>query len=397
MERIKWFLEARFGLFIHWGLYSILGRGEWVMFHEHIPVEEYRKLMEKFTAENYDPREWARIAKEAGMKYAVMTSRHHDGFSLFDTSVSDFNSLNTPAGRDLIKEYVEAFRSEGLRVGIYYSLLDWRWPAYWKGPRKDPEGWSKFLNYVHTQVEELCSNYGRIDILWYDGGWPYSAEDWKSRELNERVRELQPYIIVNNRSGVPGDFETPEQYVPWSPPKRPWETCMTMNDSWGYYEADDNWKSVRQLIRTLVTIVSKGGNLLLNVGPKPDGTFPQESIIRLREIGEWLRNNGESIYGAGPAPIGGGSVGPTTAKGNIVYLHVFRWPGEKIVIGGVKGKPLNAQILSTKEEVKVEVENTRLVLSKLPKHPPDKRDTVIKIEFEEKPQRIEYPYGSKLL
>ncbi|MEM0024198.1 MAG: alpha-L-fucosidase [Thermofilaceae archaeon] len=381
-EKLRWFVEARFGMFIHWGLYSLLGRGEWVMFLEGIPREEYAKLAESFKAERFDAEEWALTAKEAGMRYIVLTARHHDGFSLFDTKLSDFKSTNTPAARDVVAEYVEACRKAGLKVGLYYSLLDWRWEEYWRGPQRDPQGWERFLEYVHGQVEELCSNYGRIDVLWFDGGWPYKPEDWRAQELLDKVRQLQPHILVNNRTGLPGDFDTPEQHVPWwSPPRRAWETCMTMNDSWGYFEADRNWKTPRQIISTLVQVVSLGGNLLLNVGPGGDGSFPPEAVEILSHVGSWLRRNGESIYGATGAPFTT-TVGPTTMKGNKAYVHALRWPGSKITVANVGFRVLAARLLADGRELKFRQDGSRVFLEGLPPQPPDPYDTVIELEIE---------------
>ncbi len=388
-DRIRWFVEARFGMFIHWGLYAIPARGEWVMYLERIPRSEYAKLVEKFRPDRFDADEWAEMARLAGMRYMVFTSRHHDGFSLFDSHHSDFTSA-TAVGRDFVAEYAEACRRQGLKVGLYYSLLDWRWPAYWRGPKRDPEGWSKLLEYVHGQVEELMSNYGRIDVLWYDGAWPYTAEDWRSKELNEKVRKLQPHILINNRSGLPEDFDTPEQHVPWwKKMEKPWETCMTMNDSWGYHEADRNWKSVRQLIATLVQTVSLGGNLLLNVGPRANGSFPPEAVERLAEIGRWMRENGESIYGAGPCPFTT-SVGSFTAKGSKAYVHVLRWPGKVITVAGVGNTVSSAYFLATGEEVRFRQEGDRVFLENLPAVAPDPYDTVIVLELDSEPVGVEY-------
>jgi len=389
-ERARWFVEARFGMFIHWGLYSLLERAEWVMYLERIPRSEYAKLAERFRAERFDPELWAEIAREAGMRYMVMTARHHDGFSLFDTRFSDFKSTRTPAGRDLVAEYVEACRRAGLRVGLYYSLLDWRWDAYWRGPKRDPRGWEEFLEYVHGQVEELCSNYGPIDVLWFDGAWPYGPEDWRAEELLQKVRKLQPHILVNNRTGLPGDFDTPEQHVPWwSPPGRLWETCMTMNESWGYFEADRNWKTPRQIIETLVRVVSLGGNLLLNVGPRGDGSFPPEAVEVLAHVGAWMRRHGESIYGAAGAPFTT-TVGPVTAKGSVAYVHAFRWPGKRITVAGVGNSVVSAYILTTGERVRFRQEGDRVILEGLPALPPDPYDTVIALELDGPPRAAPY-------
>ncbi|MCX8183670.1 MAG: alpha-L-fucosidase, partial [Crenarchaeota archaeon] len=223
-KRMSWWVEARFGMFIHWGLYAIPARGEWVMYCERIPKNEYARLAQKFNPKRFDADKWVELAKQAGARYMVLTTRHHDGFCLWDSSVSDFTSVKTAARRDFVAEYVEACRKAGMRIGFYYSLLDWRWPAYWDGPEKNPEGWKEFRNYVHAQVRELLTNYGKIDILWYDGGWPHSPDAWGSEQLNAMVRSLQPEIIINNRSGLPGDFDTPEQRIEVS--HRPWEACM---------------------------------------------------------------------------------------------------------------------------------------------------------------------------
>jgi len=389
----EWFNQARFGMFIHWGVYSILARGEWVRLIERIPSSEYEALAWKFKPKNYRPEEWVELAQDAGMKYMVLTTRHHDGFSLFDSEVSDFTAPKTGAKRDLVAEYVEACKERDMKVGFYYSLLDWRYPAYFKGPKADPEGWNEFLEYVHTQVKELCTNYGKIDVLWYDGGWPWTAEDWRSAELNAMVRRLQPGILINNRSKLPEDFDTPEQRIgPPSDPNRMWETCMTMNDNWGYSAGDRNWKTVRQLIQNLVRCASGAGNYLLNVGPRADGTIPEPSVKRLRRIGAWMRVNGESIYGSERCPFRGGMVGLTTAKGNIVYLHVFRWPGREITVAYVKNKVLSARILATGQEVEVTQKGDRVFLRGLPKRPPDPYDTVIAMELDGKPEA--YPFGT---
>ena len=306
--RMQWWQEARYGMFVHWGAYSVPARGEWVMYREHIPHSEYADFSRQFDAKKFDPDSWVKLAKEAGMRYVVLTTRHHDGFSLFDSGVSTFTAPQTTPGRDLVREFVEACHRGGMRLGFYYSLLDWRYPAYFRGPQADPEGWRGLVDYMHAQVRELCSNYGRIDVLWYDGGWPYTAADWCSEDLNAMVRQLQPEIIINDRSLLPEDFDTPEQHVRASEAGRPWEACMTLNDNWGFDAADDNWKTPKQVLQYLLRCASGGGNYLLNVGPQPDGTVPAESIRILREIGQWLDRNGGAVYGTGrsPFPFSGG-------------------------------------------------------------------------------------------
>ncbi len=387
-ERLRWFNEARFGMFIHWGVYSIPARGEWVRLVERIPPEEYEPLAQRFNPLRYNPKEWVAVAKAAGMKYMVLTTRHHDGFSLFDSQVSDFTAPKTAARRDLVAEYVEACRAGGMRVGFYYSLLDWRYPAYFAGPEKDPAGWAKFLKYVHAQVRELCTRYGKVDLLWYDGGWPWTAEAWQSAKLNAMVRRLQPEIVVNNRSLLPEDYDTPEQHVTASQPGRAWESCMTMNDNWGYSAGDHNWKPTRQLIHNLVRCASGGGNYLLNVGPRPDGTIPRPSLTRLSQIGAWMKVNGESIYGSERCPFGGGMIGLTTAIGNRVYWHILRWPGREACIAGIKNKVLSARLLATDQRVEVDRRRDRTFFHGLPRYPPDPYDSVLVLELDGKPEAI---------
>jgi len=397
-ERLKWFKQARFGMFIHWGIYSIPARGEWVMYSERIPPEEYAPLAQQFRPSRFDADAWAALAKEAGMKYMVLTTRHHDGFSLFDSKVSEFTSVKTAVNRDFVAEYVRACRRAGMKIGFYYSLLDWRFPAYFAGPGKDPKGWEQLVNYSHAQVRELCTQYGKIDLLWYDGGWvPWAKGDpalnftppsdpWRARELNAMVRRFQPHIIINNRSGLLEDFDTPEQHIAASSEDRAWESCMTMNDNWGYSAGDHNWKSTTQLIHNLVRCASGVGNFLLNVGPKADGTIPAPSVKRLREIGAWMKMNGESIYGSERCPFGGGMVGLTTAKGNTVYMHVFRWPGEELCIAGVKNSVRSAYLLATGERAGIERKGDRLFLRNLPGKAPAPHDTVIVLKLQGKPE-----------
>ncbi|MGQ9513973.1 MAG: alpha-L-fucosidase [Thermoproteota archaeon] len=384
-DRLRWWVEARFGMFIHWGLYSVLSRGEWVMYCERIPKREYAALSEKFKPSKFDANKWVKLAQEAGMKYMVLTTRHHDGFSLWDSQVSDFTSVKTAAERDFVAEYVDACRRAGMRIGFYYSLLDWRWPAYWDGPDKNPKGWEEFREYVHAQVKELMTNYGKIDILWYDGAWPHSAEAWRSAQLNEMVRSLQPDIIINNRSGMPEDFDTPEQHIQGS--NRPWETCMTIDDLWwGYHPGDPNLKSPMQLVRNLVRCVAGNGNFLLNVGPKPDGTIPIQQASRLRAVGRWLQLNGKSVYGAGSAPFGQAHLGQVTTKGNTVYVHIMFWPGSEMCIAGIKNRVLSVNFLATGKKLPFEQQSDRLFVRGLPARAPDPIDTVVEIELDGKPE-----------
>ncbi len=394
-ERMKWFHQARFGMFIHWGLYAIPARGEWVMYRERIPAEEYAELANKFNPKKFDADAWASLAKEAGAKYVVLTTRHHDGFCLFDSKVSDFTSVTTAAKRDFVAEYVKAVRKAGLKVGLYYSLVDWRFAGP-LDPEADAKGLKAMVKQAHEQVRELLTNYGKIDLMWFDGGWipRFTGEEiarfWGARKLLAMIRELQPGIIVNNRSGLEADLDTPEQHVTASAPGRAWESCMTMGDrwGWGYVHNNPNFKTVTQLIQHLVTAASGEGNYLLNVGPKADGTIRKDEVTRLRAIGRWLAVNGESIYGSERCPFGAGNVGITTAKGNSAYIHVFRWPKQgEVTVPGIKNKIKSAKVLATGQKAKVVTgSNCRTFFKCLPKTPPDPYDTVIKLVLEGKPE-----------
>jgi alpha-L-fucosidase len=386
---MQWWHEARYGMFIHWGAYAVPARGEWVMYREHIPHAEYAAFAKHFDAKRYDPDAWVALAKEAGMRYMVLTTRHHDGYSLFDSQVSDFTAPKTAPKRDLVRQYVEACHRGGMRVGFYYSLLDWRYSAYFSGPQKDPAGWKTLVNYVHAQVRELCSNYGTIDLLWYDGGWPYTAEDWRSAELNAMVRQLQPEIIINNRSQTPEDFDTPEQHIKPSEDGRAWEACMTLNDSWGYNAADRNWKTPKQVIQHLVRCSHGGGNFLLNVGPKPDGSIPAASRRILRRVGAWLRRNEGAIYGT-EANLFRSSTGMSTVKGNTLYMNVLRWPGRELAFPGITNAVRSVHLLEGGRAAKFEQKDDRLLLKGLPRRAPSGLDTVVVIELEGEPQALDY-------
>jgi len=328
----------------------------------------------------------------------VLTTKHHDGFCLFDSKVSNFTSVKTAAKRDFVAEYIRACRKYKMKVGLYFSLADLNCPAYLNGPCKNPKEWKRFIAYVHNQVRELLTNYGKIDILWYDGGWVLSswgnfssAEIWQSRKLYYNiVKKLQPHILINSRSGIPGDFDTPEQRIVPSTSGRLWETCMTMNDHWGYHAGDKNWKSTKQLIINLVRCVSTGGNFLLNVGPKADGTIPATSIKRLKEIGNWMKKNRESIYGIKGSSfysfyrdVSFGWSPRVTTKGNIAYLHVFYWLGRELCISRFKNKVKSANFLASGKKVEVTQKNDRLFIKNLPDKEPDPYDTVIALKLEE--------------
>jgi alpha-L-fucosidase len=271
-------------------------------------------------------------------------------------------------------------------------LLDWRWPTYFKGPDRDPQGWSAFVEYVHTQVRELCTGYDRVDVLWYDGRWPYGPDAWRATELNAMVRSLQPHILINNRSGLPEDFDTPEQRIESSPPGRPWEACMTTNDHWGYVPADTHWKGTTQLIHNLVRCASGAGNYLLNVGPDPDGVIPPEAVLRLREVGRWLRANGEAVYGtdeAGALRRNGMVHAWPTSRANVLYVHAHKWPGTQLVLGNLASRVVAARLVQDGAAIPFRQEGSRVVLTGLPQYAPDPHDTVLAIECDGAPRPVD--------
>ena len=357
-RRVKWFTEARFGMFIHFGLYSIPARGEWVRSEEFIPKEDYDPLINEFNPTRCDMRQWMRTARDAGMQYVLFTAKHHDGFCLFDSAYTDFKSTNSPAGRDFVREFLDAAREYGLRAGLYFSIIDWRHPDFphygdkQHPMRNDPaygnenRDFNRYLDFFHAQVKEVCSNYGKLDLIWFDFSYDdLRGEAWRGTELMEMVRSLQPDVVINNRLEVSGegygslaegrptpyhgDFVTPEKMIPphglLDVEGRPlvWESCVTMNEHWGYCATDNFYKPAPMLIKQLVECVSKGGNMILNVGPDATGRFPQQSLEILAEMGRWLDRNGESIYGCGPAGMEKPEYGRITRKGNTLYYHLY--------------------------------------------------------------------------
>jgi alpha-L-fucosidase len=352
----RWFDEARFGLFFHWGHSSVRGcELSWPMVGGNfalpkctpLPVEEYQSTAAAFKPGAYDPREWARLARDCGAEYAVLTAKHHDGYAMFRTSLSDFSIGSSGFGRDIVGEFAEAFRDAGLRVGLYFSLADWHHPDYppftdadrpyippnW--PQPNAEQWQRYTEFMFGQVRELLTNYGRIDLLWFDGQWERTPAQWRASELAAMARELQPDIVINDRLPGEGDYDTPEQFVPAMPPERPWEVCLTMNDSWGYNPADTDYKSARTLVHTMCEIAGRGGRLLLNIGPRGDGTLPPEQVERLRAIGAWVGRNGKAVRGtvAGLEPWQ--FHGPTTRGDGVIYLHLVMRPYDTITVRGL--------------------------------------------------------------
>lgn len=410
--RMAWWREARFGLFIHWGLYAVpagvwKGRdyettaGEWLMYGAQIPVAEYEPLVSQFNPVHFNAEAWVRLAKEAGMKYIVITTKHHDGFALFDSQVSEYDIMATPFKRDVMKELAEECRKQGLRIGWYHSILDWHHPDYLPRGEGSPRPWdtrptegadfNRYIDYMKAQLTELLTNYGDIGVLWFDGGWEHSADELRSAEVVELARRLQPHIIINNRIMLPQDFDTPEQSIPSTGmPERDWETCMTMNDTWGYKVNDQHWKSPETLIRNLVDIAGKGGNYLLNVGPTAEGLIPAPSVERLEAIGRWMAVNGESIYGTGPSPFRSLKWGRCTTKLDKLYLHVFSWPEKgALVVPGLSNVVKKCYLLSDSQQHALAVtqaENEVLIV--LPETAPDPVDTVVVLDIEGKPEIV---------
>lgn len=386
-DRTRWFRDARFGMFVHWGLYSVLGRHEWVMNRERIPIEEYQLLADQWHPKPGCAREWARLAKRAGMRYIVLTTKHHEGFCLFDTKTTDYNAVKRGPGRDLVAEFVEAARDEGLKVGLYFTLMDWYHPdgarcAYDEAARR------RFIDYVHEQIHELCTNYGQVDILWYDMPWPLDSAGWEADKMNSMARRLQPGVLINNRSQQAGDFGTPEQQITPESGGRAWEACMTFNDSWGYTPIDRNWKSAWQVVSMLRQVAAGGGNLLLNIGPTPEGDVPEPCGSSLLEVGDWLNQCSPSIYDAtDPMEQEWQITGAFTRKGSTAYFHCNRWPGSELSIGGLTNRVLDVHLMGG-SPVPFEQHNGRLTIRGLPHEAPNPLATVIQIEVDGTPSQV---------
>lgn len=388
-RRIKWWQDAKFGMFIHWGTYSVRGRHEWVLENEAIAAADYEQLAREFKPVPTAARAWAQLARRAGMKYMVMTTKHHEGFCLFDTKTTGYCAPKQGPGRDLVREYVDAARAEGLRVGFYYSLMDWHHPD---GARaeKDQAARKRLVDYIHTHIRELMSNYGKIEILWYDVAWPLDAAGWESERMNEMVFSLQPDIIVNNRNRLPGDFSTPEQRIEAAEEGKAWEACMTMNGSWGYNAGDDDWKTPKQIVKNLISCSRDGGNYLLNIGPKGDGSIPEESVRILEAVGAWMQRNGETIYATDRCQPRRSNYAMFTRKGNTLYMHVHAWPGDTMYVAGFLTPVKSARLLASGEPVKLEQDRMRVRLSGLPSKAPDQPATTIALECDGEPRQDQY-------
>lgn len=396
--RMNWWREARFGMFVHFGLYSQLGRMEWAQARECIPVEEYEKLADTFAPKPGAPRQWAKLAKAAGMKYMVLTTRHHEGFSLWDSKANPYNAVNYGPHRDIVREFVEACREFDLKIGFYSSLMDWHHPDGWKCAF-DNEARKRFLAYIEALNTELLTNYGHIDILWYDVPQPMkSAEGWDSLARNQRLRALQPHILINDRSYLPEDFGTPEERI--TADERDWEACMTFNGlSWGYVDEEQARAyayTAPRILRMLCNCSRGGGNLLLNIGPKADGSVPADAVEPLTRVGDWLARNGEAAYGkkSHHCAVGGNGLSEVTcsADGKTVYLWHWIWPhGGTMSYGGYFTAPKRVTLLATGEEVAFTHDGHRITLTGLPESCPDPVGVaVIRMEFDTVPEFVDF-------
>lgn len=425
-KRMQWFVQARFGMFIHWGLYAVPARGEWVRSNERMLEEKYMPFFREFDPPAAEPKAWVQAAKEAGMGYVILTAKHHDGFCLFDSELTDFKSTNTPMGRDIVREFLEAGREAGLKVGLYYSLIDWHHPDFphygdrYHPMRSDPAAsneerdFERYLAYMHGQVKELCTRYGRLDVLWFDFSYDQlRGEAWRANELADMVRTLQPGILLNNRLEVSGegfgslargepapchgDFVSPERMVPpeglFDPQGRPlyWETCTTMNHSWGYCAGDPWYKPASLLLKKLVECVSKGGNFLLNVGPDGNGRIPRQAMDTLKYLGQWMQINGESICGCGPSGMEKPEWGRITRRENVLYLHIYENALGPLPLYGIPAEKIRAmRLLQDGREIPLSVswvhsDYPDMAFADLGPDPvlPDGDDTVLKVLLEE--------------
>ena len=394
--KTDWFVDARFGLFMHYGLYSLVGRGEWVMNRESIPRDEYRKLADDFTAESFDAEAICDLAVEAGMRYVVLTTMHHDGFRLYRTDLSDFNAWEA-CGRDLVAEISAAARKRGLRLGLYHSLNNWMDEPDAVDALEDKDAYETFIAATHARCVELAERYP-MDIFWYDGWWPFNAEGWRAAELDARIRAIQPDILFNPRNGLPGDFATPEGHMTAPQPWRPWEGCVCLNNSWCHREHDQEWKSPGELAGLLAAAAAGRGNLLLNIGPRGDGSLPEQATDRLRALGGWLKANGEAVFGTTDVwsfdlrTRGGhrgdwNHHGPCSVKGRDLFVFLRLYPGDRFVLPGMETRVLEAGILGH-GAVPFEQDGGRLV-ARLPKEPTDPVCPVLRLRCADVPSQYQ--------
>lgn len=413
--RLEWFKEAKFGMFIHWGAYSVIGRHEWIRQMAQIPQAEYDTYARRFNPVNFNADAWVDLARNAGAKYMVITSKHHDGFSIYRSQVSDYDMEITPYPGDPLKQLAAAAKKKDMRLGFYHSIMDWHHPDYrprrnWEYPKTYKEGGNnnRYIDYMKAQLKELLTGYGDVAMIWFDGEWEHTlAEAKRDDEIYDFIRGLQPNTLINDRlyerkPGNKADFGTPEQYVPATGIKDPsgkptlWEACVTINDdSWGYNKYETSFKTERDLVRMLIEVVSKGGNLLLNVGPKPDGTIQDEFVTRLNAMGRWMQVNSESIYGTTASPFERMSFfGRATAKGNKLYLHVFEWPKDGTLrVAGLRNLVHKARLLADADRAITSRRDGEDVVLQLTGTAPDEIASVIELTLDGAP--VAAPFANR--
>jgi alpha-L-fucosidase len=396
MMESKWFESARYGMFVHYGLYSMLERGEWVMNRERIAPADMRALAQRFNPERFDADALCDLAVAGGMRYVNLTTMHHEGFRLYDTELSDFNSMAV-CGRDLVEEFVTAACKRGLRISLYHSLNNWFDQPDACDALESEEAYEAFIANTFARLKELVTRFNPIDILWYDGWWPFNAERWRGEAMNEMVRQIQPHILFNGRNGLAGDFGTPEGHMSAPEPWRPWEACMTLNDHWGYHRGDQSWKGPDKVIDLLAAAAQGGGNLLLNLGPRGDGSIPERSEEIVRAVGAWLRQHGEAIYDTDRFTYGLMSReghngdwnhnGPFTLRGCSLYQIVRHWPGSELVVAGLSAAVASVSLLTPGGDVPCAFVQAgdKVTVSGLPDAPPDPLCPVLRFDCKSVP------------
>jgi alpha-L-fucosidase len=395
MPSLEWFHQSRYGMFIHWGPYSVAARGEWVLNREMIFLSEYQaNYVETWKAEYYDPEAWVALAQEAGMGYLILTTRHHDGFALWNSEVNSFNAARLGPQRDLVAPFCEEVRRAGLRLGFYYSPASWTHPDYpgsfyrdWPGENdwKDEASRQRFIAYYRAELRELMTRFGKIDYLWYDGCIPRNLD---GPETNAELRRLQPEMLITERNGAPFDIQVSEQVAKAAPPGQPWEACFTLNNNWAYHSGDSDYKTPKAVLELLLTTSSAGGNLLLNVGPKPDGTMPPESVRILKESGAWLMRNRAFLSCSDRTPFSWNNTAKVTLKGSKIYLHFLCDPQGAFCWAELKNKVTAARFLDTGDPISFRQENALLYLDNLPQPLPDHPLTTVELDVEGIPEPV---------
>lgn len=395
MEKTDWFVKARFGLFIHYGLYSILERGEWVMNRERLSGEEMLALAKQFNPVNFDTDRICDLAVNAGMRYINLTTMHHEGFRLYDTELSDFNAKHY-TGRDLVEEIVDAARKRGLKVSLYHSLNNWTDKPDAVDALESKDAYEEFIGNTFARIKELVTRFNPIDVMWYDGWWPFNADRWQAKKMNAMVRKIQPHILFNGRNGLPGDFGTPEGHMSAPSPWRPWEGCITFNDHWSYHCGDHHWKGADEVVSLLATAAADCGNLMLNIGPRADGSIPEASVEILSRVGRWMEGNGEAVRDTDRFTFGlmkreghagdWSHQGPFTRKGKCLYHLVRYWPGSRLVVAGLNTKVKQVSFLHSGQALKFTQQNGKVIVHDLPEAAPDPICTVIKFVCADVPE-----------